>query len=170
MTQSSRIIRYQESDALIGSEFLLERETSFIPTLRVLFFSADRPSESPDPTSACCCWTSSAWTESASSCRCRPTSSSPTSTASCWMRRNESGWSSEGISVTDLIKRHGCRGDETSRRQVTDREGGRGGRSSHFAVPRLNHRLGRKRSLGNGYKSLRYSPRVPLLQKVQELR
>lgn len=69
-----------------------------------LCFFADKHSESPDHTSACCCWMSWDWTENASLPPWRRRSCSPTSIASCWTKRNEKGWKSTETSVTDLIK------------------------------------------------------------------
>lgn len=77
-----------------------------------LCLSADKCSESPGPTSAWCCWTSSEWIESASLPRWRRKSCSPTSIASCWTKRSERGWSSTETSVTNLINRSGCYSDK----------------------------------------------------------
>lgn len=83
----------------------------FNDQISVSCFCADKHSESPDSTSAWCCWTSLDWTENVSLPQCHQRSCSSTSTASCWMKRNKRGWSSTEISVTNLIKLYGCQSD-----------------------------------------------------------
>lgn len=100
---------------IMAAVMIWEYETvkcSFNKLTADLCLSADKCSESPGPTSAWCCWTSSEWIESASLPRWRRKSCSPTSIASCWTKRSERGWSSTETSVTNLINRSGCYSDK----------------------------------------------------------
>lgn len=85
----------------------------------------DKHSESPDLTSAWCCWMSADRTERGSLHPWAQRSCSPTSTASCWTRRSERGWSSTDTSVidrvstqTDRFYQQGGEGGQTTSGQV----------------------------------------------------